>query len=333
MPGPSATTFQRPDLGILFEQFDTIAAREGFIAQRVLPFFPVALQSAPFPKVKLESVLRDVKTRRAPGAPYNRVSGEFEQDSYATEEHGLEELLDDRERRMYAQSLDLGMIASQRIAIQLATEAEKRAAALLFNASTWTGAALTTGVSTEWSTVSTATPMADVAAAISKVRLGTSGAGGAGINPMTLVGICDWTVFNNLRRCAEIKSEMKYAGIDDPLMPWADAAAVIAKALGLRDLIVAGGVKNAAHRGLSRSLESIWDDEYFMVAKIADGNDLRRPCVGRTFVWEGDGAAAAGTFEEYREDQTRSQVFRARHDVLEKVLYVEAAHLLSNITA
>ena len=327
MPGPSSTSFQRPDLGILFEQFEAVAQREGYIAQRVLPFFPVALQSAPFPKLKVESVLRDTKTRRAPGAAYERTGGEFDQDSYATEEHGLEDVVDDRERRMYAQSLDLGMVASQRIANILAAEAEKRAAALLFNSSTWTGSALTTSVLTEWSTVASATPTADVAAAMEKVRTGS------GVNPMRLVGICDWTVFKNLRRCADIKNDIKYAGIDDPTMPWEDAARVIAKALGLRELIVAGGIKNTAHRGLSRSLSSIWDDEYFMIAKIAETADLREPCVGRTFAWEGDGAVAAGTFEEYREEQTRSQVFRARHDVLEKVLYVECAHLLANITA
>lgn len=333
MPGPSATTFQRPDLGILFEQFDTIAAREGYIGTKVLPFLPVALQSAPFPKVVLESMLRDTKTRRAPGAAYNRVSGEFTQDSYATEEHGLEEAVDDRERRMYAQSLDLDMLAVNRIAAILAAEAEKRIAAAVFNATTWTGSALTTAVGTEWSSTNNSAPLDDVASALSKIRLGASGVGGAGINPLVAIGICDWTVFNNLRRNTQIKDTLKYAGIDDPTMPWGDAAKVIAKALGLRDLLVAGGVKNTAHRGLTRSLDSIWDDEYFMIAKVASTNDLREPCIGRTFVWEGDGGAAAGTFEEYREEQTRTQVFRARHDVIEKVLYAECGHLLSNITA
>jgi hypothetical protein len=37
--------------------------------------------------------------------------------------------------------------------------------------------------------------------------------------------------------------------------------------------------------------------------------------------------------EEYREEQTRSWIYRARHNVDEKVLDASFGHLLSNITA
>ena len=325
MPGPSTTSFQRPDLGILFEQLDVIAEREGFIGTKVLPILPVALQSAPFPKVVLESRMVDVKTRRAPGTAYAQVSGEFTQDSYATEEHGLEEVVDDRERRMYAQSLDLDMLAVRRIAGMLAREQERRIAAAVFNTTTWTGSSLTTAVGPAWTSLNSAAPIDDVTGAIVKVRDNT------GANPMGLTGICSWTVFKNLRRNAQLIERVKYAGIDDPTMPWSELTAVLAKALGLKQLLVAGAVRNSASKGATRSLSEIWTSTYFMVAKIAETNDLRETCVGRTFAWEGDGGMAMGTAEEYRDEAVRSQKFRQRHDVLEKILYAECGHLLTGV--
>jgi hypothetical protein len=69
-----------------------------------------------------------------------------------------------------------------------------------------------------------------------------------------------------------------------------------------------------------------------MVCKIATGNDMREPCVGRTFHWSADGSSIGGTVESYREEGVRGNVIRVRHQVAEVVLHAEAGHLLSNVT-
>jgi hypothetical protein len=65
---------------------------------------------------------------------------------------------------------------------------------------------------------------------------------------------------------------------------------------------------------------------------VAVTDDIREPCLGRTFHWGEDGSQIGGLMESYREEQKRSDIIRCRHDVDEKVLYTQMGHLLSNIT-
>ena len=78
----------------------------------------------------------------------------------------------------------------------------------LFNATTWTGAALTTAVSTKWTVSATATPIKDVLAAIQKVRAS------CGDEPNAL--ILSYDTFLNLQSVAQIKNQVVYNGADDP---------------------------------------------------------------------------------------------------------------------
>ena len=104
MPGPSSpATFQRPDLGQAYLEFDIMAHIQGFIGLSAMPMTPVGLQASNFTKVLLAQLLNDDRNvKRAPGAGYARQSLEFTQDNYATEERGVEELLDDRDRAIFA---------------------------------------------------------------------------------------------------------------------------------------------------------------------------------------------------------------------------------------
>jgi hypothetical protein len=69
-----------------------------------------------------------------------------------------------------------------------------------------------------------------------------------------------------------------------------------------------------------------------MLARVARTADLREPCLGRTIHWGEDGSQIGGLFESYYSDERRSNIVRCRHDVDEKIIYAEAADLLSNIT-
>ena len=65
-----------------------------------------------------------------------------------------------------------------------------------------------------------------------------------------------------------------------------------------------------------------------MVAVVAeDGKNLALPSVGRTFLWESDSPDNA-TVESYRDEKHRSDVFRVRQNVEEKVIDKYFAHLM-----
>lgn len=324
MASPSSTSFQRPDLGRSFEEYGLRASWAGFVAQQVMPPMPVGLQKASFSKIPIEALLMTRDTARAPGGGYARQDWDFEQDSYDCKEHGAEEVIDDGERAIYAYTIDVEQIGADRTYDAVARNLEIRVADAIFNASTWTGASLTTAVTTEWSNKASATPIADVKAAIQKVW------DNSGLTGLSMV--VNRKVFENLRVCDEIVNLVKYWGGDDPKQG-SISAKLIATALGLENVIVANGVKNTAQKGQTASLSPIWSSEYAMIFKPVQSQDLKEPGLGRIFDFVADGSSVSGAVEMYREERVRGDVVRVRHWTDEKVLYVQAGHLLSNITA
>lgn len=326
MPSPSSSlATQRPDLATLVE-FDLESARRGYVAQQVLPVVDAAKQAGNFGKIPLEQLLQQRETRRAPGSGYARSNWTFDKATYATEEHGAEEPVDDREAEMYSDYFDAEAVSTTRAAATVLRNAEERAASLLFNSSTWTGASLTTAITNEWDKNHTtdATPIDDVEAAVNKVYDGT----GLWANAL----IINRKVFRNLRNLDQIIERIQSAGAGDATKPTDITPQMLAQVFDLDYIIIAGESRNSAKEGQSASIAQIWSSEYAMVARIATTNDMREPCVGRTFHWSQDGSSIGGTIESYRDEVVRSNIVRVRHDVDELILYKEAAHLLSNVT-
>jgi hypothetical protein len=326
MPSPSSSLATlRPDLASFLE-FDLESERAGFIASQVLPVVDVASQAGNFGKIPLEELLQQRDTLRAPGSGYSRGRFTFLPATYVALENGTEEVVDDREAKMYAEYFDAEQVSTMRAFSFVLRNAEQRVADLLFNATTWAGAALTTSVGNEWDKnhVTDATPIADVEAAVQKVY------DGSGLWPNAL--IINRKVFRALRNIDEIVERINSEGAGNASKPSDITAAMLAQVFDLKYVIVAGSSKNTANEGQAATPGQIWSDEYAMVAKIAESNDMKEPCLGRTFHWAEDGSSIGGTVESYREEAVRGEVIRVRHDTAELVLYKEAAHLLSNIT-
>lgn len=318
-PSTSLATL-RPDLGASFEEFSLEADRHGFIGHRVFPVFDTMKQSGPFGRIPVEQLLQHPETKRAPGSGYNRREWNFITDSYATEEHGIEEPIDDREAEMYREYFDVEQISAQRAMDSVLRAAELRIATAVFNATTY--ASQTTAITNEWDDSANAVPLTDVEAAVQLVWTQ------CGMWPNAL--IVNRKVYRNLRNVAQIVERVKYQGFMD-----ARAGNITEQALSdafdLR-FIVAGGTQNTANEAVDAVFSQIWSDEYAMVARIVTSRDIREPGLGRTFHWAGDGSAAEGRVESYRDETVRSDIIRVRHDVDEKDLYVECGHLLSNVT-
>lgn len=322
-PSASLATL-RPDIAQSLMEFDLAMDRQGFIGLQVAPVVNVASQAGTFGKIPLEQLLANRETKRAPGSGYARGTFKFETSSYACEEHGAEEVVDDREAQMYAEYFDAEMVSGQRALDVVVRNYEKRIADMIFNATTWTGSGLTTGVTNEWDDHDNATPIADVDAAAKKVW------DGCGMWPNALV--VNRRVFKNLRLCAEVQDAIASSGAGESIVQGRITPGLLAQVFDVDFVIVAGSAKNTAKEGQSASLSPIWSDEYAMVCRIATTADFREPCIARTFHWSADGSAIGGAVESYREESVRGQVIRVRMDTDEMVLYAQCGHLLSNIT-
>jgi len=322
MPAPSsALSTLRPDLAS-FEEFNLAMDRAGFIGHRVLPVMEVAKQSGTFGKITIESLLQARTTRRAPGTGYNRGTWDFTTDTFATEEHGVEEPIDDNEAAMYEEYFDMEQVAAMRAFDGVLREAEKRIADAVFNATTF--ASYTTSITNEWDDADNAVPLTDVETAVQTIWDNT------GIWPNAL--IINRKVFRNLRNVDQVVERIESSGAGSPTKPTDITAQMLAQCFDLDYILVAGSAKNTANEGQDASISPIWSDEYAMVCKIATSNDIREPCLGRTFHWGADGSSVGGTVETYRDETIRSDVVRVRHQVQEKILYAAAGYLLSNIT-
>lgn len=325
MPSPSTVLYtERPDLKS-WEEFDTEMNARGFIGQRVAPVIDVSLVSDNPGKIPIEQLLKTGDTARASGAGYNRGKWTFTTWSYACEEHGWEEPIDDRERQRYANLADVELIATKRAYNNVLLNAEKRMAALVFNTSTWTGASLYTDVgTTEWAQANwaTATPIAHVEAAARKVRANS------GYWPNAIV--LNRTKFRDLRQCAEIRERIVASGAGTPAKASDITPQMVASVFDLDYCFVAGSAYDSAAEGQSTVIADVWGD-YAMVCRVATGSDPREPCIARTFHYAKDGSQIGGTIEMYRDESIRSDVVRVRHDVDEVVMYAELGHLIAGI--
>lgn len=326
MPFPSSSlSTLRPDLAGSLMEFNTAMDRQGFIALKVLPVLEVAVQAGVFGKIPLEQLLQSPETVRAPGGGYNRGNWKFGTDSFACVEHGWEEPVDDREAKMYANYFDAEMVSAERALDFVLRAQEIRAASLIFNTTTWTGASLTQAAGTVWSTSASATPIANVKAAALKVY------GNSGLWPNAV--IMNRKTFKNCIDCAEVIDRIEASGAGQAAKASDVTPQLLAQVFDVDMVLVAGSSKNTAKEGQTASLSQIWSDSYVSVARIPTSNDIREPGLGRTFHWGEDGSQIGGLVESYRDEPKRSDIIRVRNDTHEKVLMSQAAVLITGVSS
>lgn len=326
MPSPSSSLATlRPDLAGSLMEFDLAMNREGFIGLQVAPVLNVAKSSGTYGVIPVEQLLQNRDTARAPGSGYSRGKFTFTTASFATNEHGAEEPIDDRQARLYSDYFVAEQIAAMRAYDAVLRNHEKRVASLVFNTSTWTGSSLTTAVGTAWSTIASATPVTDVEAACRKVW------DNSGVWPNTL--IINRHVFRYLRQCSQVKDLITASGAGFPQRPQDITTAMLSAVFDLPKIIVAGGAKASQNEGQTATFANIWSNGNAMVCYTSDSPDIQAPTLARTFHWAEDGSQIGGTVESYRDETIRGDVVRVRHDTDERVVYRELGHLLTNIAS
>ena len=320
-------TISRLDLGMQIDEFDAKMDRDGFIGHRVMPIVPRSKDQGTFPKRPLEQLLQEHVTVRNANGDYPRSGSTWTTDTYQTSEHGHEATLDDRMSKAYDDLLDAERWESDRLEDIIIRDYERAVAAAIFNATTWTGAPLTTAVTNEWDDATNAVPITDVDAARELI------VSGFGAEPNAL--IINRFVFRNLRNVAQIIDRVKYQGFFN-VVPGKITAQMLADVFDLEFVLVAGGLTNTANEAAARSISRIWSNEYAMLAKVATTSNPGESALGRTIMWAEEGATDGERMgviaEQYREDQRRGDAIRKRTDYQIKVLFSAAGHLLSNIT-
>jgi hypothetical protein len=315
----SATTVGRPDLGAIAYEYLIGAADRGFVCLDLLPVFDVQEQAGNYPVIPIEALLKLQTTARASRGAYSRGDWEFELGNYSCKENGWEEPVDDSESKLYQRYFDAEQIATLRAVDILLRAQEARVAAKIFNTANITA---TADVAIPWGTAATAVPRANIMTAKLAMRAAS------GLDPN--VAVMSRKVFDTLMMTKEITDAFMYT---NPIQVGGyDAQKLLmAQYFGVDKILVAGAIKDGAKKGQAYSISDLWDDEYVGLFKVSSGgSDLREPCLGRTFLWTGDSPQNVVT-ESYREEQTRSNVYRVRQNTDEAFVFTGAGYLLGNI--
>lgn len=322
MATPNSTSYDRPDIGQSVVEFDVAAAEAGLIGLEVAPPFNAAEQSGTFPRVPLEATLEELETKRNSKGGYAESDWEFEQDSFATVEHGAVERIDDRQAAIYAYALDYEVICAKRARWKVLAKLERE----IKTAAEAAGSSA--AVTVPWSQAQTADPVADVLTAVDSFKA----ASGYLPNAAWLTDKC----VRKLALCAAIRDQVKFSGLDDPKLMTDPAKRgpflrALADLFGLPKLMVASAVRNTANKNQTFSLSQIWTDATFGLIKVASSADLEEPCALRTFVWDGDGAGVGGTFETFRDEGKRSDMMRFRHERQVKTIHSQLVYRLTGV--
>jgi hypothetical protein len=296
-------------------------AATGAIGLKVMPIFPVSVQSADFPVIPKEVLLKIPDTQRGMRQTYPRSDWEFERGYYSTKENGWEEAIDDRERRLYETLFDAESVATQRAVKIIELAQEKRIADMVFNTSNFTANAITH----EWDDATNAAPIDDVNTGINSIRAAS------GMLPNTL--IISFSTFQDLKNCDQVVDRLKYTfpAIQINSMTSRQLATVF----NLEQVLVGGAVYDSADKGQDASITDLWSQEYAMLTRVASGPDITEPCIGRTFFWTAEGGGEEPVVESYREENRRGDVVRVRHDSDERLIKSinDSGTAVSNISA
>ncbi len=308
----------RRDLGEVAFEYMLAAEQAGFIGTVLMPFKNVLNKKSNYPKIPIEAMFKEAELKRAPRGDYKRDDYEFSTGSYDCEEYGFEDLLDDVERELYASFFDAEVISTQRAMDKVLRAQEKRIADMTFNTTNITTNQAATAV---WSDATNATPRKDVIALKKKMR------NNRGIIPNVLA--LAKSVFDELIETNELREALKYT---NPIEIGGEDAQkrVLAQYFGVDRVLTGNAIRDTAKKGKTASLTDIWDTTLVGLFKIATGENMLEPAIGRTFLWTGDSPESV-VVEEYREESKRSNVYRARQNVDEAFIYTGAGGLLTGV--
>jgi len=195
---------------------------------------------------------------------------------------------------------------------------ESRVAAAVFNSTTFTPVTVTQ----EWDDAANATPLEDVNAGKKVIRNAT------GLLPNTL--IISYSTFLDLGVAVKLIDRIKYTfpGVQRGEI----SVELLAQYFGVEQVIVGSAIKDATAKGKSMGTATdLWDKEFAMLCIVDGSQDLLVPSLGRTFLWTEDSPGILNV-ETYREERTRGDVVRVRHNTVEKIVNVACGYLMDNIT-
>ena len=292
-----------------------------FVSRRVFPVVGVQKQSGKIAQYSKADFLRDEAEKRAPGSPSVRVGYGANSTTYICDEWDAAHAVDDQvianASDPYSPERDAAVFLAQKMMIK---EEVQFVTNFFSTGNIWTGSSdgadLVSGTDfTAWSNAGS-TPLEDIANRCVLIEKNT------GFLPNKLViARQGWY---DLKNHPDIIDRVKHTSPD------AVTTDLVARLMGLDEILVTAGVRNTAGEGLAHSGSYIAGDNALLVYTPASPS-LMQPASGLTLAWEGLlGSNQGQVVDRYRDDDAKSEVIRVTAAFAQKRVAADLGVLFTN---
>lgn len=302
MPNPTPGAIHRDswltDVSVAYVQSST-----KFVADRVFPRVPVQKQSDIIATYSQGDFLRDEVDKRQAGTSAVQIGYRTGSTSYIADEWAAEHAIDDQVRANadapYRPDEDAVTFLTQKMLIKRERE---WVTSFFSTGNLWTGSSdaqdLVGGTDfTRWSNAAS-TPIENVHNQQARVEAAT------GLLPNKLV--VSRQGWFDLKNHPDIVDRVKHTSRE------AVSTDIVARLMGIDDLLVAAGIRNTAGEGVTHSGAYIAGDNALLVY-APPSPSLLTPSGGYTFTWSGLlGSNNGQVIERYRDDSRVSDIIRIR---------------------
>ena len=319
MSGQPASTVQlRNDLHDLMEEikFEELELTAGIIAPEVL----VQKETARYPVLPREAVMKVPNTRRHPDGSYPEGQWEWSDAPYECYEYGFQMRVDNVNKLRYADFIDMEETSSRLAYQSLMLARESRVATALYNATTFNGK--TAGVSNEWDDATNAAPWADIETASLVITKAS------GLHKQWQSLILSPDLVEYALRTNEIKNYSQYTDLI-LTKPFETKKKFFAEYLGIKEVITVRSLYDTTGLASEANIGKFWSNEYSVLgvlcgpgAKISTRGLIKAP------VWEV--YTPDYKVESYSDNVKNSEVVRVSED---RGLIIDTTYgyLLSNM--
>lgn len=321
MPNPTAGQVHvdvlLTDISVAYLQSST-----KFIADMLFPRVPVMRQSDRYAVYSQADFLRDEADKRTPGSGAKRIGyGTDNSNTYLADEWAAEHAIDDQVRANvsgpYSPEEDATRFLTQKMMIR---RERQFVTSFMSTGNLWTGSSdgadLVSGTDfTTWSNAASS-PIEDFHKQMARIESKT------GFLPNKLA--INRQIWFDLKNHPDIVDRVKYTQRD------AVSTDIVARLLGIDQVLVSGAVRNTADEGLASAGQYIQGDNALLVY-AAPSPSLMNPSGGYTFAWTGlIGSNNGQVIETYREDRSVSDIVRIRAAWAQKIIAPQVGVMFTN---
>jgi hypothetical protein len=268
-----------------------------FVGIRFAPVVPTEKQSAKYTVFSKGDFLRDEAQVREDGKETGGIGFGISRTSYDCELYGVHFDITPRMRTSQSGDVDLRRVGMRLVMDRMLLKQERVWASTMFKTGVWTGQADQTGVASSpstnelihWSDYTNGKPKKNIKDACTVIEEQT------GLRPNTLV--LQRKVWDAIQDHPDFVDRVKYTS-KDSITP-----EMIAQALELERVLIAGGVVNTAAEGQTASMSFI-QGKHALLAYVNPTPEPEMPSAAYTFGWTGmvEGAPAGVVISELPRD-------------------------------